>query len=425
MAINPMGTLPPELFEQQQQLNRQQQMAQLLMQQGQQIPQGQMISGRYVAPSFTQNLANLANTYFGAKLAERGDKQALELATKLRQRYGDELQQFRKTLQGQEAVPEQVTEMAGPYGMSGAGQNVPMPTAIIEGRAAIPPNPQGAYDFAAGAYYPALQALGIKKMSEGPIKAGIDDVLIDPITMQPIFKGAGKSPEKIQTAAIVLGLDSKPRDQWTSQDRAMIDAQIQKTQQSGAMNLGQKGLDNTLKLRGDFRSEPIYKDFQSIDSAYRQINKGLEAGTAAGDLAASTKLMKLLDPTSVVRESELVMAMQATGKLDQLYNYANKIATGQFLNPKQKAEFKSLATEFYNSAGEQYNIKRGEYAGIAERNQLNVLDVVGNEIKLKPQIIKTPDGKNKPALTEKIPPAPKGFDQKLWNVMTSEERKLF
>jgi hypothetical protein len=119
------------------------------------------------------------------------------------------------------------------------------------------------------------------------------------------------------------------------------------------------------------------------------------------------------------------MAMQATGKLDQLYNYANKIATGQFLNPKQKGEFKSLATEFYNSAGEQYNSKRGEYADIAERNQLNVPDVVGGAVKLKPQIVKSPDSKNKPATTEKITPAPTGVDQRIWNVMTPQERSLW
>jgi hypothetical protein len=135
--------------------------------------------------------------------------------------------------------------------------------------------------------------------------------------------------------------------------------------------------------------------------------------------------MKLLDPTSVVRESELAMAMQATGKLDQLYNYANKIVTGEFLSPKQKGEFRSLATEFYNSAGEQYNNKRGEYAGIAERNQINVPDVVGPEVKLKPQIIKTPEGKNKPAKAEKVSPAPTGIPQKTWDAMTPQERSLW
>jgi hypothetical protein len=73
MAI---GTLPPELFEQQQQLNRQQQMAQMLMQQGTQQPQGQMVSGRYVAPSFFQYAAPLAQMYAGTRMAEQGDKKA-------------------------------------------------------------------------------------------------------------------------------------------------------------------------------------------------------------------------------------------------------------------------------------------------------------------------------------------------------------
>lgn len=80
-----MGNLPPELYEQQQNLNRQQQMAAMLMQQGQQAPQGQMISGRYVAPSFTQNLANLAQTGVGAYLQNKGDKEALDIAKQLRE----------------------------------------------------------------------------------------------------------------------------------------------------------------------------------------------------------------------------------------------------------------------------------------------------------------------------------------------------
>jgi hypothetical protein len=112
-----------------------------------------MISGRYVAPSFTQNLANLANTYVGAKLAERGDKQALELATKLRQRYGDELKEFRNLMQGRETL---APEQAGP---TQTGQ--PIPQEMVRGA----PNVQGAYDFAASAYNPALQAVGIKNLT--------------------------------------------------------------------------------------------------------------------------------------------------------------------------------------------------------------------------------------------------------------------
>ena len=140
MAI---GTLPPELFAEQQQLNRQQQMAQLLMQQGQQMPQGQMVSGRFVAPSFFQNLAPLVQSYVGTKLAEKGDKQALELAKKLRQGQGEALADYMGELQGRPAIPERVTEMAGPYGqgVGDGGMNVPMPTATISGRPAIEKNP--------------------------------------------------------------------------------------------------------------------------------------------------------------------------------------------------------------------------------------------------------------------------------------------
>ena len=150
MAVNPAGTLPPELFAQQQQLNRQQQMAQLLMQQGQQQPQGQMVSGRFVPTSFFQNIAPLAQMYAGQRLAEKGDKKALDLAAQLRQRYGDEISQYQNLLN-----PKQ-TELAGPTptGSPLMTQNVP--------------DRQAANLFAATAYNPALQAIGMKRLTEGP-----------------------------------------------------------------------------------------------------------------------------------------------------------------------------------------------------------------------------------------------------------------
>jgi hypothetical protein len=105
MAI---GTLPPELYEQQQQLNRQQQMAQALMQQGMQQPQGQIVSGRYFAPSFFQNILPLAQMYAGTRMAEKGDKKALELAQALR------TQQQQMGENYFNAISPQQTELAGP-----------------------------------------------------------------------------------------------------------------------------------------------------------------------------------------------------------------------------------------------------------------------------------------------------------------------
>jgi hypothetical protein len=167
-----VGTLPPELFAQQQQLNRQQQMAQMLMQQGMQQPQGQMVSGQYVQPSIFAQLAPLAQMYAGQKIAERGDKQTLELAKQLREGQASALADYMSESKGRPAVPEQITQMAGPYGQ-GVGQggtDIPMPTAIIEGRAATQANPLLAnMNALQNPYSPEfLRQVAMKKITEGP-----------------------------------------------------------------------------------------------------------------------------------------------------------------------------------------------------------------------------------------------------------------
>ncbi len=158
-----IGTLPPDLYEQQQALNRQQQMAQLLLQQGQTMPTGQMVSGRFVAPSFFQYAAPLAQTFAATRLSEKGDKQAAELAKALRQRYADEAKQYKELLEGKEAVFEQ----AGP---TQTGGNIP--NQVYRTGA----DPQAAYLFGSTAYNPALQQIALKKLTDGPKweKAEID-----------------------------------------------------------------------------------------------------------------------------------------------------------------------------------------------------------------------------------------------------------
>jgi hypothetical protein len=154
--INVGGSnLPPEILQQQQALNRQQQMAQLLMQQGQSMPSGQMVSGRYVAPSFFQYAAPLFQTYAGTRLAEKGDKASADLAKALRQQYANEAQQYQNILRGKEATFEQ----AGP---TPTGGNIPNQTYRTGA------DPQAAYLFGSTAYNPALQQVALKKLTEGP-----------------------------------------------------------------------------------------------------------------------------------------------------------------------------------------------------------------------------------------------------------------
>jgi hypothetical protein len=131
--LNLAGNLPPEIMQQQQALNRQQQMAQLLMQQGQQQPQGQMVSGRYVAPSFFQYATPLAQMYAGTRLAEKGEKAALDLAAKLRETQSKEIEQFGELMKT---------------------------------------DPAAAYRLAAQSYVPELRATGVKKMMPEDVTLG-------------------------------------------------------------------------------------------------------------------------------------------------------------------------------------------------------------------------------------------------------------
>jgi hypothetical protein len=131
-----IGTLNPEQMLQQQQILRQQKMAEMLMQQGMQQPQGQMVSGRYVAPSIFQNLAGLANLYVGQQGIKEANQAQIDLARQLRADETSAMADFMQQKQGRPA--EMYPAQAGP---TPTGGNIP----LQESRVAIPANPQAAY----------------------------------------------------------------------------------------------------------------------------------------------------------------------------------------------------------------------------------------------------------------------------------------
>lgn len=148
------------------------------------------------------------------------------------------------------------------------------------------------------------------------------------------------------------------------------------------MTGGQKGFDNETNLRKEFQGLPETKAFGEMKSAYGQVLEGLNKANAVGDLAAATKIMKLLDPGSVVRESELAMAMQAGGLMDRVTNYATKIMQGTKLSPEQRKDFADLAKSLFSVSFDAFSEKRNQYRSLADQYGLNVNRVVGLEPEL-------------------------------------------
>jgi hypothetical protein len=219
-----IGTLNPEQMLQQQQILRQQKMAEMLMQQP--TPQGQMVGNRFVAPSFTQNLASLANTFVGQRNLDKANQAQIDLAKQLR---ADETSAMADFMQQKQGTPaEMFPAQAGPMPDGG---NIP----LQESKAAVLPNPQAAYTnlMANPKASARLQNMAFTKLNEGPIKAGVDDVFLDQFTMKPIYQGAGKQPDSIKYAIAIGQLPADPKT-WTTQQAAYAKTLVESKASSGA-----------------------------------------------------------------------------------------------------------------------------------------------------------------------------------------------
>ena len=154
------------------------------------------------------------------------------------------------------------------------------------------------------------------------------------------------------------------------------------------MTGGQKGFENEMTLKKTFAAEPVYKAYSEMQSAYGQITDSLKQASPAGDLAAATKFMKLLDPGSVVRESELGMAMAASGALDRATNYAQMRINGTKLTDTQRKDFQQLSDQLFGTATSAYNQKRGEFEQMGSAYGIDANRALGAPAKLPSKNIK-------------------------------------
>lgn len=133
-----------------------------------------------------------------------------------------------------------------------------------------------------------------------------------------------------------------------------------------------------IKLEGDLRDD-YRKDssnFVEISRQARIIQDSLNDDSAAATLASATAFMKMLDPGSVVRESELAMAMKTNGALDRMGNYINVIQSGRVLTKQQKADFAKLIKSYSNASNEAQRNLNKKYGQIASEYGLDPKRVV-------------------------------------------------
>ena len=120
--------------------------------------------------------------------------------------------------------------------------------------------------------------------------------------------------------------------------------------------------------------------FNKIQIGYQKLVKSLESVSGPGDMAAVFGFMKLLDPGSVVRESEFSAAQNTSGLMDRIYLQKSKLVEGELLTPKQRDEFMKLATEFYNLTSVQFGDARLDLGQVVKNNSVfKVENIFGSE----------------------------------------------
>lgn len=160
------------------------------------------------------------------------------------------------------------------------------------------------------------------------------------------------------------------------------DARGRQTNSLKAQEIGIIGGKNAFEAEGkmfdDHKAQS--KTFIDVRDAYKRLSSALPNATksAAATLAGATTFMKLLDPGSVVRESELGMALAATGALDRATNYFNVLQNGNVLTASQSKDFQNIADQLYQAAEQSQDQLDTDYSKRAGRYGLNPANIVGD-----------------------------------------------
>jgi hypothetical protein len=262
----------------------------------------------------------------------------------------------------------------------------------------------------------ADKALGtIRAEAEAPSKltqavAVADKAVADAITAQ---SQAANAPEKATADAALAraqaekaAVDAKYAE-LTAVDKIIADAAglgLTKAQTNKVLvETGKLGIESkkaaleleALKATGGVdpekkftQEEKIRKEYQArtkvygeLGTTFSNIKSSAKVQTGPGDIALITSFMKMLDPGSVVRETEFATARDTAGLYTRLENSLKKAESGQFLQPNQRKEFVDLAKQYLDSAQKKAGDDKKALGVVVKNYKLNPENVFGPEEK--------------------------------------------
>lgn len=134
--------------------------------------------------------------------------------------------------------------------------------------------------------------------------------------------------------------------------------------------------DDISGLRKEIQQLPSYKNLSQALPIYRSMAETAGRNSKASDLNLVYGLGKIMDPTSVVREGEMVMVKNTASLPDWFQGAIASLNGGAALTPETRQAIMREAygrVQGYDSAFKQDTT---QYQGIVERNKFNPADVI-------------------------------------------------
>jgi hypothetical protein len=129
------------------------------------------------------------------------------------------------------------------------------------------------------------------------------------------------------------------------------------------------------KIRKEWQGRS--KVYNELQGTYSNIESSSTANTGAGDIALITSFMKMLDPGSVVRETEFATARDTAGLFTQLENRLQKAKDGQLLKPEQRKQYVDLAKQYLSAAQKKAEQEKKDLNIVVRNYRLNPQNVFG------------------------------------------------
>jgi hypothetical protein len=176
--------------------------------------------------------------------------------------------------------------------------------------------------------------------------------------MQRIAETAGKASER-QTAQQEFMAQQKQLD------REQRERENRMRQDKPEKTIGGVGSDVAkveMDLAKQFRADKTVQAHQLMQNEMRQLEALAAEGNPQSDQALITKFAKILDPGSVVRETEFAITEKGGGMLTSLQNTLDKARGTGRLQPEQRAQMLQAARSLTAGVNEEYAKKRKEYS---------------------------------------------------------------